>query len=405
MNPYHFIAHRITRTEKATFSKIISKIAVITITISLAIILVSLGIFMGFQKRIHTKLFSFAGHVQVTKMSNNESYLAPPLSKNTFLYKDFDKIKGVEKVQGFATKPGILQTDTEIQGVVIRATDQKPDFHPDEIEEGEFPAFKEKPFSLDIVISRKIANKLHLALGDSVIMYFVQDPPKARKLRISAIYNTGMEELDEVFVWGDIKLIRNLNKWSDTLVGGYEVFVKDFAQVDELASEEIYQAMEIDTGYKTVKMMFPDLFDWLILLDKNVNIFLTLILFIACFNMVTMLLIMIMERVQMIGLLKAFGAKNWQIQQIFIYKGLRLLLRGLFWGNFIGLGLCALQYFFKIIPLDIENYYMSSVPIEWNWFGIILLNVLTFMLITIILLVPTFIISRIRPIKAIRFDS
>jgi lipoprotein-releasing system permease protein len=244
---------------------------------------------------------------------------------------------------------------------------------------------------------------MRLKTGDSLLMFFVQYPPRFKKLAIKGIYETGLEELDDQVIIGDIKLNQNLNNWADTLVGGYEIYIKNFSQLDEV-SQKVFEVMDYDMQLEKITDKYLQIFDWLTLLRRNVRIFLVLILFVACFNMVSTIFIMIMERTNMIGLLKALGARNDQVHAIFIYNGLFIILRGMLFGNLIGLGFCALQYYFKLIPLDPENYYMSSVPIEWNWLMIVLLNLLIFVMISLVLVIPVFIISRISPIKAIKFN-
>ena len=406
MNTYYFIASRLDNAK--SFSSIVSTIAIISIALGLATILVAFAILFGFQENIQDKLFSFNGHILVTQRSLNESYeeSETPISLNTDLYKNYDKIPSVRHLQAVAQKAGILKTEEEVLGVVFKGigSDYDQNLFKTNLIQGDFFKLPEKGYSNEIIISEVVANKLKLSLGDSVIMYFVQDPPRLRKLKIQGIYQTGMEEFDEKFILGDINLVRRLNNWSDTLAGSYEIFVKDFSQLDSLGAYQVWEAMGYDMGLETITNRHMDVFDWLGLLYKNVNIFLILILVVAGFNMISILLIMIMERVKMIGILKALGAHNGQIRQIFMYKGIFLIIKGMGWGNLLGLGFCAIQYYFQIIPLDAENYYMNTVPIEWNWLIIFAMNLLVFTIITLILLVPTYIISRIQPVKTIRFD-
>lgn len=406
MNFYAFIVQKIRKGKKNSFSKVTGLIAVISVSIGLATILISFGIFMGFKKAIQDKLFSFGGHILVRKSSLNQSFQETPLSKNTYLYKNSINIPGVAHIQTFAQKAGILQTKEEVMGVILKGISRdfsKKSFIQN-ITQGLFISLPPKKPSLDIVISQKIADKLRLKVNDSVAMFFVQDPPRFRKFHISGIYQTGMDEFDERFIFGDLRQVQKLNNWADTLVGGYEIFVEDFERLDSVARNQVFDAMNYDMEIATIKDLHADVFDWLSLVNKNVQIILVLILTVAGFNMTSILLIMIMERTQMIGILKALGATNSKIRNIFVFLGMQLIFRGLFWGNLIGLGFCALQYFFHLIPLDPENYYMNTVPIAWDWGIILLMNLLTFAVISFILLIPTLIIASVRPIKAIRFD-
>jgi lipoprotein-releasing system permease protein len=406
MNLYYFIAQRIGKTKKQRFSTIVTRIAIASITLGLAVILVAYGILLGFRQSVQAKVFSFSGHFQVSQRSLNNSYEETPISLNTDLYKNFQKVAGVSHLQAVAHKAGILKTDKEVLGVVLKGIDKQYNqakFRENLIQ-GNFISFPQAGNSLEIIISQKIANKLNLKLQDSVVMFFIQNPPRFRKLLIKGIYETGMEDFDDKFILGDLRLVQRLNDWADTLAGSYEGFVKDFAQLDTVVVNEVLQHINYDQQIETVTQKHLDIFDWLNLLNQNVSIFLSLILTVASFNMISILLIMIMERVQMIGVLKALGASDWQIRQIFIYKGMILIVRGMLGGNLLGLGFCALQYYFRVIPLDPQNYYMNYVPIEWDWQIILGMNLLTFLIITVVLLLPTMIIARVKPIKAIRFD-
>ncbi|MCU0445261.1 MAG: FtsX-like permease family protein [Microscillaceae bacterium] len=406
MNLYYFIAQRIGKTKKQSFSAIVTRIAIASITIGLAVILGAYGILLGFRQSVQAKVFSFSGHFQVSQRSLNNSYQETPVSLNTDLYKNYRQIAGVSHLQAVAHKAGILKTDNEVLGVVLKGIDNQYDktkFR-ENIIAGDFIQFPAQENSLEIIISQKIADKLHLKVKDSVVMFFIQNPPRFRKLMIKGIYQTGMEDFDDKFILGDLRLVQRLNNWADTLAGSYEGFVKDFSRLDTIVVNEVLDHINYDQQIETVTQKHLDIFDWLNLLNQNVSIFLTLILTVASFNMISILLIMIMERVQMIGILKALGASNWQIRQIFIYKGIILIARGMLGGNLLGLGFCALQYYFRLIPLDAHNYYVSYVPIEWDWQIILAMNLLTFFIISTILLLPTMIIARVKPIKAIRFD-
>lgn len=255
----------------------------------------------------------------------------------------------------------------------------------------------------DILMSKRLATKLQLKPNDEVIFFFVQQPPRFRKLRISGIFETGLEEFDDTYVIGDIRQVQDLNNWTPNHIGGYELLVHDFEKLN-LAASEVEDKMPYDLQVTKVTDIYVQLFDWLALLKRNVQIFIVLIMVVATFNMVSTLFILILERTQMIGLLKALGARDQQIRQVFFYKGLNLTFKGLLLGNLIGLGFCALQYYTHFIPLDPENYYMNTVPIRWNWWAIGGLNLLILVISMLSVFLPTAMISRISPVKAIRFD-
>lgn len=405
MNLYYFFSKRLNTLKKDSFSYLVSRIAIASIAMGLAVMLISFSILEGFQKKIKDKIFSFSGHIQVTKFDTNNSFEESPLSLNTALYRREGIQQAVDKIQTFSMKPGLLKTEEGVSGIVLKGIGK--DFYKEKfaenIVEGNLIQYTDTGYSKDIMVSRRMADKMRLVRGDTALIYFLQNPPRFRKLVVSGIYESGLEEFDELIVLGDIRLNQKLNNWADTLVGGYEIFLKDFSLLPE-DSRKILNAMDPEMQMELITDKYVQIFDWLSLLDRNVIIFLVLILLVACFNMVSTLSIMIMERTNMIGILKALGAANGQIRSIFIYNGMSLIMKGLLLGNVIGIGLCWIQYYFKLVPLDPENYYMTTVPVEWNWGVIAGLNALTFILISLVLILPVMIISNIQPVKSIKFN-
>jgi lipoprotein-releasing system permease protein len=367
--------------------------------------LVSFLILGGFQRTIKEKIFSFGAHLQVTKYTLGNQFEEQPVSKNSDFYQNFHEYDFIEHVQQFSHKPGLLKTDEDVWGVLLKGIgkDFNVDRFQNNIVEGSFIHLPDSGYSREILVSQRIANLLRLNVEDDVIMYFVQDPPRYRKLTVKGIYKTDLEDFDEKIIIGDIGLIQRLNNWDEDVVGGFEIFIKNYNRMDD-AEETLMEEIDYDLYVEKVSDKYIQIFEWLSLLNRNVVIFLTLILFVACFNMISILLILIMERTQMIGLLKALGATNAQVRNIFVYDGIQLMLKGLLWGNLIALVFGFMQDRFKIIPLDPENYYMNFVPIEWNWPVLILLNILVFIIVSMVLMIPTMIISKINPIKAIKFD-
>ncbi len=410
MNLPYFISKKINKAENKSFSATINKIAVASIALGLATMLVSFLILGGFQKVITNKIFTFNGHIQVTKYSLDNSLQEEPISINNPLIQHPEQYDFIDHVQVFGHTAGLLQTENEVYGAFIKGVGRNFDSlrFKDNLLEGSFIRFLDSAdhqpnkYSTDVLISKKIANALTLNLGDDIRMLFV-DPLRIRKLHIQGIYNTGIEEFDEQMIIGDIGLVRRINQWPDSLVGGIEIYLNDYKRINE-AESILQNELDYDLFIEKVSDTYVQMFEWLGLINNNVAIFLLLILFVACFNIVSILLILIMERIQMIGVLKALGARNKQIRRIFIYNGIRLIFRGLLIGNLIGIGFGLLQYYFKLIPLDAENYYMDFVPIHWDLLAILGLNLLTFMIVGLVLNIPTIIILRIDPIKAIRFD-
>ena len=405
MNLSYFIAKRISFKRTGGFTGTIHRIAVASVAIGIAVSLVSFMILGGFQDKISEKVFSFTGHYQVQKFVSGNAFEESPTSTNSDFYKDYPKNQLISHVQVYAHKPGLLKGDEEVEGVLMKGIG--PDFDTldfqNSIIKGRFIQFSDSGASNEILVSRKIANKLKLEVGEKITMYFVQEPPRFRRFEIVGLYETFLENFDDKIIIGDIQTIRNLNGWSDDQVGGFEIFVHDNKKLDEMA-EPIYNSLDFDLKLIKVTDKYIEIFDWLILLNNNVYIFLGLILFVAAFNMVSILFILIMERTQMIGILKALGSTNKQIRKIFVWNGVRIISRGLLIGNAIAIGFGLLQDKFRLVALDPESYYMTFVPISWNWPVFFILNAAVLLVTTLVLFIPAMLISNIQPIKAIRFD-
>lgn len=405
MNLPDFIAKRTINSKTGQFSGSIYKIAISSIAIGLAIMLVALLILGGFQKTIKDKVFSFAGHMQVTKYTLSNSFDESPISTETDFFQHHKDLDFIKHVQGVAYKAGLLKTEEAVEGVVIKGigADYDTANFASNLIEGRFPNVNSEDYSTEIIISKELAQLLMLEMDQKVIMYFVQNPPRYRQLEIVGIYETGLEDFDERMIIGDIRLIQRLNDWGADQVGSFEVFLKD--NIDEEEAESIvFDKVDADQFVNLTSQKYPQYFEWLELLNQNVQLFLALILFVACFNMVAVIFILTMERTPMIGMLKSMGAKNKLIRNIFLMSGLRLTFKGLLYGNLVAIGAAALQYYFHLIPLDQENYYMSAVPILWDFKMILGLNVLVLVVVLISLFLPVWFIARMKPIKAIRFD-
>ncbi len=397
-----FIAKRIRTPDGASFSATVSKIGTVSVALGVAVGIVAFSVLLGFKETIKQKIFLFGAHHQVTKLSLSSSYEEAPQPLHSPIYDQ--KIDGISHRQAVAHKAGILKTADDLQGAIIKGVGRDYDWAAlkNTLVAGRAIQFSDSGYSSEVVLSNKIAKALRIGLGQSVVMYFVQNPPRARKLKVVGIYETNVEEFDNQLIVGDLALVQKLNGWGADSVGTIAFFVKDFAQIQSVG-QSLKDKLGHDLKIESVTDRFPALFDWLNLLDQNTSILMALILFVACFNIISVLLVMMMERTPMIGLLKTLGSANSQIRRIFFYVGIQLTIKGLIAGNIIGLGLCWLQKYFKIMPLDPENYYMNTVPIEFNWTMILILNIATLLLIALILLIPTLVIGRIEPVKALRF--
>lgn len=376
-----------------------------SIALGLAVMIIAFFILLGFKGTIRDKIFSFNGHYIVSKYTLGTSFQEEPISINYPVYLETEKFDYIDHVQEFSHKAGLIKTKEEVDGVVFKGIGESfsMEYFAGNLKEGEFITFKEEGYSTDIVLSQKISDRLKLKVGDPFIMHFIQDPPRSRRLDVVGIYETGMEDFDDKMILGDIALIRRLNNWADSLAGGFEIYLKDVETIDAVY-EDMYYDVDPDLFVQKVSDKYIQIFDWLHLINNNVTIFLVLILFVASFNMVSIVLILIMERTHMIGLLKAIGAESSMIRKIFRYQGMELIAKGLALGNIFGLGLSYIQYKFQLIKLDQESYYMSYVPIYWDWQIVILLNLLIFLVVTLVMILPTAAISRMNPIKSIRFD-
>ncbi|MEJ7646592.1 MAG: FtsX-like permease family protein [Chryseolinea sp.] len=378
-----------------------------SIGVGLSAAIISFLVMLGFQETVKNKVYSFSGHLMITKFTMNNSPAEQPMNYHLGIYDHVEKYALLRHVQEYAHMPGFIKTDNdEGLGVLLKGVGRGYDVKAfqSNMVEGRFLNLPDSGYAREVIISRIISDKLRANVGDNIIIHFFQNPPRFRKLTVTGIYETNLSEyFDSKFIIGDIRMIQRLNDWSDSLAGGLEVFVKNVDQADE-AGFEIGQTMDFDLNIERISDKFTQVFEWLHLLSRQVNILLGIILIVICVNMISIVLILVMERTQMIGMLKALGGNNAFVRSIFVFNGIHLILKGLLVGNVVGLGLCFLQDRLKIVKLNPHDYYMSFVPISWHWDVVLLLNVFTFLVVALVLLIPTMIISRINPIKTIRFD-
>jgi lipoprotein-releasing system permease protein len=406
-----FIAKRIIASKKSknSVSSPIIKISILAIAIGIIVMLFSVATGVGLQKKIKEKISGFNGDIQISKYdANNSKVTVNPISKNQNFYPEFKNVPNVKSVQVFATKAGIIRTPNEFEGVVLKGVDKNYNwsFFEEYLIAGRVPNINVE-ISNEVLISEITAKRLSLKNGDSFYMFFVKDnpnkAPNSRKFLVSGIYNSGFEEFDETYIFGDIKHIQRINKWNEDQVGGFEVFIHDFDDLRETGFE-IYSNIDPTLNAYTTAEMFPALFEWLSLFDTNIVVIIGIMILIAGINMITALLVLILERTQMIGILKALGNTNWSIRKIFLYNATYLIARGLLWGNIIGIGLLLAQKYFGFISLNPETYYVSQAPVFLNYEIIIFVNFGTLILSLMMLIVPSHIVSKISPVKAIKFD-
>lgn len=377
-----------------------------SIGIGLGAAIIAFLIMRGFQDTVKDKIYSFSGHLLVNKFSMSNSMDETPMDINIDLYSNPSSFPGIRHIQEYAHKAGLIKTDEEVLGVVVKGVGKSYDTlsFQDNIVEGRFLHLPDSGYANEVLLSKTIARKINANIDDQVIVHFFQNPPRFRRLKVVGIYETNLSEyFDGKIIISDIRMIARLNDWADSVAGGLEIFVKDINAI-ESTGYAIGETIDFDLNIQPVSYKYMQVFEWLHLLSRQVNILLVVILTVVCVNMISIILILVMERTQMIGLLKALGAGDPFIRKIFLYNGINLVVKGLLLGNLVGLGFCFLQDRFKFITLNPEDYYMSFVPISWHWEMVLLLNALTFLIVTVVLVLPTAIISRIDPIKAIRFD-
>lgn len=403
MNIAYFIAKRIAVRSERTFSKLIVRIAIAGVMLSLAVMILSVAIIKGFKTEIQDKVRGFIGDVQIYRFDLNGSFEKSPFIPNDTTLNYLKGNSAIRSFYPFATKPAIISANNEVEGINFKGIDQTYDwdFVKKHLVSGKVIDFADSS-SNQILISNFTARRLRLKVGDNILMHFVQNPPKKRKFKVVGIFWIGIENLDKSFAIGDINIIRNVNNWKPNEMGGMEVRLKNFKNL-EMDALNIYNNLEMLLRSRSVKESTPEIFTWLSLLDVNTRVLLTLMMIVGVINMITALLIMILERTTMIGLLKSMGIADVTVMQVFLYNAIYLVGIGLILGNILGLGIAFLQDQTHLFKLDQTNYYLAYVPIEVHFIDVVMLNLATIVICTIVLIIPSLLVSRISPLKAIRF--
>ncbi|MFM2010291.1 MAG: hypothetical protein RLZZ479_682 [Bacteroidota bacterium] len=411
MNLDYFIAKRLITAKdyKSSISAPIIKIAIAAIAIGMVMMIVSVATGIGLQQKIREKVSAFNGHIIISNYDNNQSEATlTPIAKNQEFYPKFNSVAGISHVQAIATKAGIIRTEKAFEGIVFKGVGE--DYQWSNIKEylvaGRLPNLSSQ-LNSEVVISQFLADRLQLKVGDAFNTFFIKENqnqlPNIRHFKITGIFNSGFQEFDATYILGDIRHIQRINKWSPNQIGAFEIFLDDFDQIQSVG-EEVYQQTPSNLDSKTIIEKYSYIFDWLQLFDFNILVILGVMILVATINMVVALLVLILERTQMIGILKALGANNWSVRKIFLYNALYLIFRGLLWGNGIGIGVLLIQKYFGVIQLNPENYYVNQAPVYFNWGYILALNLLTVTVCFVVLLIPSYLITKISPIKAIRYD-
>ena len=417
MNFEFFLAKRIhfsdDKGDNRRVTPPVVRIAMAGIAIGLAVMITSVAIVVGFKKEVRNKVIGFGAHIQLSNFDNNSSYESKPLAVGDSLRKVLLGTKGVRHIEAFATKQGIIKTETDFQGIVVKGVDVDFDttFLSRHLVEGQMIHINPDTTSNQMLISKTTANLLHLKCGDSFIVYFIHEQDiRPRRFRITGIYDTGFSDYDKLFAIGDIKHIRRVNGWEDDMVSRIAVFIHDYNDLDEL-TEELYYALFDQTDrlgnvyyVRSIKVLNPMIFNWLAILDSNVVIILALMIIVSGFTMISGLLIIILERTNMIGILKALGQCNYSIRKVFLNVSFFLIVKGMCWGNIIGLSICLLQSHFHWLKLDPETYYIDSVPIDLNWITWLLINAGSLVASFLMMIAPSYMITKIEPAKSIKYE-
>ena len=430
MNFEYFIANKVAAAGQQSFSRLIIRIAVVAVTLSIAVMITAMALIAGFKKEISSKIFGFWGHIHITDANLNRSLIdVHPITLNQDFYPNLSEVGpvpytetrsllgfeyqqqrftkgGIKHIQGVAMNPGIIKAKNEIEGIILKGvgTDFDWTFMNEYLVEGEAIEFPDSTISTDILISQQTSRRLRVGVGDNFRVYFPERGELlVRRFKIKGIYKTGLEEYDQKFAIVDIRCIQQLLKWSENEVSGFEVILDDVADLAILTDHIYYDQIPNELYANPINEKLPEIFEWLALQDVNEVVILALMVIVAIINMITALMILILERTNMIGILKALGTSNWSIRKIFLYYAAYIIGIGLLWGNIIGIGLCLLQKHFKFIQLSEANYYISVAPIHLNYGSILLLNLFTLLIILIFLILPSYLVTTISPVKAIRF--
>ncbi|MGB1308617.1 MAG: ABC transporter permease [Oceanihabitans sp.] len=411
MNFEFFIAKRIisSKAYKSSVSAPIIKIGIVAIAIGIIVMLIAIATGIGLQQKIRDKVSAFNGHIIISNLdSNNSQESIKPVSIKQEFYPTFKNISGIKKVQVVATKFGVIRTETDFEAIIVKGVsgDYNWDYFKDFLIEGRLPDYS-KNIIPDVLVSQELAKRMQFKLGDKFSTYFKKQdpnkPPIVRRFKIVGIYNSGLKEFDETYVIGDIRHIQRLNKWNEDQVGQFEVLLDDYNQLEEKYIA-VFQNTPSLLNAVTVEQKHASIFEWIRIFDKNTYGIIGIMILVAGINMITALLVLILERTKMIGIFKALGSTNWSIRKMFLYNASYIILIGLFWGNLIGVTLLFAQKYLKLFPLDPAVYHVSEVPIYINLWYILALNVGTFFLCLLMLLIPSYLITKISPVKAIRFE-
>ena len=408
----YFISKRLVTSKeyKNSVSAPIMKIAVIAVAISTIMMLVSIATGLGLQNKIRDKITSFNGHIIISNYDNNQSDITlEPINIKQDFYPDYTSFSGVKEIHPYASKAGVIRTLETFEGVIYKGVgdDYNWSYLEDYIVEGRSPEIKKEGMTNEVLISEYLAKRLAIKLNDKIETFFMKDSgngmPNIRAFEVVGIYNSGFKSFDETYVVGDLKQIQRLNKWSKDEVGAFEVYVENFSNINAV-NDSLYTKIPASLNSVSIVDKFFNIFDWLSLFDFNIYVILGIMILVATINMIVALLVLILERTKMIGLLKSLGAGNWTIRKIFLLQASHIVFNGLIWGNIIGIGVLLVQRYFGIVKLDPTQYYVTEAPVYLNVFYIVGLNLVLIVICYLIMIIPSYIITKITPVKALRYQ-
>ncbi|SHJ04389.1 ABC transporter permease [Flavobacterium haoranii] len=410
MNLEYFIAKRLTaaKSHKSSVSSPIIKIATVAIALGILMMIISVATGIGLQRKIREKVSAFNGHVIISNFDDNQSQVnTVPISTNQNFYPKFNLVDGIKHIQAVANKTGLIRTEETVEGIVLKGVGQDYDWNniKEYLVQGKLPKISDQ-LTDEIIISEFLASRLKVKLNDVCRTYFLKEGGKGYNLRsfkVVGIFNSGFQEFDANYIIGDIKHVQKINKWQKDQVGQFEVFLNDFDKIEEKGNE-IYKTIPPTYNSITIAEKYYSIFEWLKLFDFNIIVILIVMIVVATINMVVALLVLILERTQMIGILKALGATNWSVRKVFLYNAFHLIARGLLWGNVVAIFLLVIQKYFEVIKLNPQNYYVNVAPVYIDIPYIIVLNIGTILICIMVLIIPSYIITKISPVKVIRFD-
>jgi len=402
------LAMRFANSKEKSFASVIIRIASLAVALSIAVMIITTALITGFKTEISSKIFGFWGHLHINAANVYQNLLEiKPIEAQRDFYPELMKIPGIKAIQVYAIQPGIVKGKNDLDGIFLKGigSDFNWEFFKSYLLEGEIIEFSPDIVSNEIIISKQTANRLKLKTGDNFRLFFVKNGTMLRRnFKIKGIYKTGLEEYDSKFALVDIRKVQQLQGWKSTQIGGYEVFITDISKIDYLADKIYTDVLPPHLNVQSIRDKLPEIFEWLSLQDINEVVILSLMIVVAIINMITALLILMLERTRMIGILKSLGSTNWSIRRIFMYYAAIIASKGMLWGNLTGIIICLLQKYGHFIKLSEENYYLNEAPILLQFNHILILNIGTLIVIVLFLILPTWLITRISPVRTLRMD-